>query len=547
MSKLPEGWINVLLSDVAQWGSGGTPARSNSAYYGGDIPWVKTGELGQGLIKDTEENITYLGLQNSSAKIFPKGSVLIAMYGATIGKTAILGIDAATNQACAVGIPREGITTTEYLFYYLSSQKNAFIEAGKGAAQPNISQKVIKDWTIPLASFNQQKRIADKLNSLLARVDACRDRLERIPRILERFRQAVLTAGTSGQLTEDWRITRMAQMQAEPQISTTATLNCDDSNQDYDLTKLPLSRLLREPLQNGRSVRDGDGAWVLRLTSIRKGKIDLQERKQGLWSRNDAIRFFVQEGDFLVARGNGSLRLVGRGGLVGKVTEEVAYPDTMIRIRPNTSLIAPEFLTIIWDANSVREQIEQIAKTTAGIWKISQSDLEGIILDVPTLEEQAEIILRVEVLFAYADRLETRYRKAYAIVYQLTSALLDKAFRGELVPQDPDDEPASVLLERIRMMRATTEENVTKQRQRKPASDKPSQSQVIMLKRKDIQLSHLSDILKARGSMTAETLWSASQLEIDDFYDQLKDEEAKGLLKETREESADALRLLEAV
>jgi hypothetical protein len=111
----------------------------------------------------------------------------------------------------------------------------------------------------------------------------------------------------------------------------------------------------------------------------------------------------------------------------------------------------------------------------------------------------------------------------------------------------PDDEPASVLLERIRMMRATTEENVTKQRQRKPASDKPSQSQVIMLKRKDIQPSHLSEILKARGSMTAETLWSASQLEIDDFYDQLKDEEANGLLTETREESVDAPRLLEAV
>lgn len=126
------------------------------------------------------------------------------MYGATIGKTAILGIDAATNQACAVGLPREGITTTGYLFHYLSSQKDAFIETGKGAAQPNISQRIIKDWIIPLAPFNEQKRISDKLDSLIARVDACRDRLDRVPRVLKQFRQSVINAATFGELTKDW-------------------------------------------------------------------------------------------------------------------------------------------------------------------------------------------------------------------------------------------------------------------------------------------------------------------------------------------------------
>lgn len=205
MNHLPEGWINTVLSDVAQWGSGGTPSRNNPLYYGGSIPWIKTGELGQGIIKDTEEKITELGLRNSSAKVFPKGSVAVAMYGATIGKTATLGIDAATNQACAVGIPREDITTTRYLFYYLSSQKDAFIAVGKGGAQPNISQTVIKNWTIPLAPLNEQKRIADKLDRILAKVEACRERCDRIPLLLKRFRQSVLAAATSGQLTEDWR------------------------------------------------------------------------------------------------------------------------------------------------------------------------------------------------------------------------------------------------------------------------------------------------------------------------------------------------------
>jgi len=204
-------------------------------------------------------------------------------------------------------------------------------------------------------------------------------------------------------------------------------------------------------------VRDGDGAWVLRLTSIRGGKIDIQEKKQGLWSRDEAARFFVQEGDFLVARGNGSLHLVGRGGLVDNVTEEVAYPDTMIRIRPNTALITLEFLELVWNSDSIRGQIEQRAKTTSGLWKISQSDLEEIIVDVPTIEEQSEVILRVRALLTYVDNIEVHYQNACARIEELTPVLLTKAFHGDLVPQDLNDEPASVLLERIRVAKAAHE------------------------------------------------------------------------------------------
>jgi type I restriction enzyme S subunit len=205
VSDLPEGWVETTLGDVAEWGSGGTPSRIKPEYYGGKIPWIKTGELSKGIIKDTEEKITELGLKNSSAKIFKKGSVAIALYGATIGKTSILGIDVATNQACAVGLPIEGLITTEYLHYYLMSQKNGFANSGQGGAQPNISQGIIKSWAIPLAPLNEQKRIAEKLDSLLARVDSRQTHLERVPQILKRFRQSVLAAATSGRLTEDWR------------------------------------------------------------------------------------------------------------------------------------------------------------------------------------------------------------------------------------------------------------------------------------------------------------------------------------------------------
>ena len=105
MSDLPLGWISATLQDVATWSSGGTPSRSKPAYYIGTIPWFKTGELGPRFLKASEEHISEEAVVSSSAKVFPKGSVALAMYGATIGKTSIFGIDAATNQACAVGIP----------------------------------------------------------------------------------------------------------------------------------------------------------------------------------------------------------------------------------------------------------------------------------------------------------------------------------------------------------------------------------------------------------------------------------------------------------
>jgi hypothetical protein len=165
---------------------------------------------------------------------------------------------------------------------------------------------------------------------------------------------------------------------------------------------------------------------------------------------------------------------------------------------------------------------------------------------LPPFREQSEIVRRVEALFAYADRLEARYTTARAQVECLTSALLSKAFRGELVPQDPNDEPASVLLERIRVARAALEDATGPNRRKGGGSRTSQKAEVIMLTRKDIQDTHLTTILKERGPLAAEALWSASQLDIDDFYDQLKDEETRGLLREKRGDSSNAPRTLEA-
>lgn len=204
LEELPVGWAKATLDDVAEWGSGGTPSRKKTNYYGGTIPWIKTGDLGERVITAASEYITEDAVKNSSAKFFKKGSIVLAMYGATIGRTSILGIDATTNQACAVGQPTSA-TNTEFLYYLICNEKDSFISKGKGGAQPNISQAIIKEHEINLPPLAEQHQIAEKIDGLLAQVGRLKARLDAIPSILKRFRQSVLAAAVSGKLTEDWR------------------------------------------------------------------------------------------------------------------------------------------------------------------------------------------------------------------------------------------------------------------------------------------------------------------------------------------------------
>ena len=164
--EIPDNWKWTRLNDIGLWSAGATPSRRNMSYYSGCIPWVKTGELNNGVLKQTEEHISELALKECSVRLNPIGSVLIAMYGATIGKVSILDIEATTNQACCACIPYMGVHN-KYLFYYLISHKEDFISKSHGGAQPNISKDIIINELIPLPPYEEQTRIADKLEELL--------------------------------------------------------------------------------------------------------------------------------------------------------------------------------------------------------------------------------------------------------------------------------------------------------------------------------------------------------------------------------------------
>lgn len=163
--EIPESWKWVRVGQVGSWESGATPLRSHPEYYGGDIPWLKTGDLNDGFITEIPETITEEGYNNSSVRLNPVDSVLMAMYGATIGKLGILAIPATTNQACCACICYDGVLN-KYLFYFLLAWRKEFISMGAGGAQPNISKEKIVNTCIPLPPLTEQKRIVARLEEL---------------------------------------------------------------------------------------------------------------------------------------------------------------------------------------------------------------------------------------------------------------------------------------------------------------------------------------------------------------------------------------------
>ncbi|EHG6164993.1 restriction endonuclease subunit S [Escherichia fergusonii] len=446
--KLPEGWVETNLQNVASWGSGGTPSRNHDEYYNGNIPWIKTGDLGPKIITNASEYITDAGVQNSSAKFFPKGSVAIAMYGATIGKTSILGIDATTNQACAVGTPLEGITSTLFLYYFLLNEKNAFIKKGKGGAQPNISQTVIKEHIVYLPPLAEQKIITEKLDTLLAQVDSTKARLEQIPHILKRFRQAVLSAAVTGKLTERWR--------SEKGIP----FNSWEVKKASDIC----IKVQSGSTPTGNPFAQNGTIPFLKVYNIVNQKIDFDYKPQYITDevhRSKSKRSIAFPDDVL-------MNIVGPPlGKVAILTEQysewnINQAITLFRV-DKERLLSKFLYHVLCEGSLVRDVIHD-TKGIVGQINISLTQCREALIPCPSLEEQHEIVRRVEQLFAYADTIEKQVNNALARVNKLTQSILAKAFRGELTAQWRDENPelisgensAAALLEKIKAERAAS-------------------------------------------------------------------------------------------
>ena len=202
-SGLPSKWKRKTLADVANWTSGGTPSSKDKSLYGGEIPWIVIGDLTESLVNNSEKTLTKKGLEASSAKLLPAGTVMVAMYGASIGRTGVMGKSMSTNQAIACGNPKSTEILGKYLLYFLQSQKQEFVYAGKGGAQPNISQGVIKGWPIQLPPLEEQQAIIDEIDGQLVHLSSANAITELLLRESHSLRRSLLQAAFTGQLTKE--------------------------------------------------------------------------------------------------------------------------------------------------------------------------------------------------------------------------------------------------------------------------------------------------------------------------------------------------------
>jgi len=457
--KLPKGWIETTLGEIAKWGSGGTPSRSKSEYYNGNIPWIKTGDLNDSIITEASEFITELGLKNSSAKLFPKGSIGLAMYGATIGKTAFFGIDAATNQACAVAQPYE-VINDKFLHNYLKSQKRNFIDQGKGGAQPNISQTLIKAHPILLPPLSEQNRIVAKLDALFGHLDVLREKLDRIPVLLKNFRQQVLTQAVTGELTKEWR--EYSSFKGEKHSDAEEIIERLNKKRESLVKLKKIRKVILKQTDKNDNLGDLPNSWVkvslievaniidpnpshrmpeyvsdgipfISTENIKGSQLDFQKGKKVTQRtlEEQIKRFEIKEGDFLFTR----IGTIGKSCYLPTMREYALSHAVCIISSYLPDQLHPSFLKIILSSKLILDQ-SQDGIQSVGVPDLGMGKVRAFQIPLTSVEEQQEVVNRVEALGSLADKIESQYQSLKNKIDQLPKAVLAKAFRGELVEQE---------------------------------------------------------------------------------------------------------------
>ncbi|SDW60562.1 restriction endonuclease subunit S [Nitrosomonas communis] len=437
MNELPLNWAWARVGDLVDFGPKNYYVEETEAGF------VPLQHLGVNYRSRHTFEVRSWGAIKKGYTHFADGDVLLARITPSFenGKAGIVrglpnGIGAGSTEYF-VCRPIPGVVLPEYLLAHFKTPQ--FLRDGEqvmsgAVGQQRVPKQYLLDSQLPLAPLNEQKRIADKLDAIVARVNACRERLERIPAILKRFRQAVLTAATSGKLTDEWRTEHelndnwvTCNIQSVARIGTGST-----------------------PLRSNSSFYSSSGIpWITSAATAKPIVKSAEEFVTSAAITAHRLKMYPV-GTLLVA-------MYGEGKTRGQVTElgiAATINQACAAIVVDETRANKNFVKLALQANymEMRELAEGGNQPNLNLSKIKEFPLY-----LPSLDEQAEIVRRVEALFAYADRLDARYAAARARVEKLTPALLAKAFRGELVPQDPNDEPASVLLERIKLMRTKNE------------------------------------------------------------------------------------------
>jgi type I restriction enzyme S subunit len=361
-------WPSFPLGDVCRTTSGGTPSRKRADYFQGDIPWVKSGELTDGLVSEVSEFITEEAVANSSAKLFPRGTLMIAMYGATVGKLGVLTKPAATNQAVCAIFPSPELDS-KFLFWFLRFKRSYLIDQAVGGAQPNISQSILRELLVPVPPIDIQREAVAEIEKQFSRLDEAVANLQRVKANLKRYKASVLKAAVEGNLVET-----------------------EGRWQQIKLGEIALS------VRNGYSQKPDaeSGTRIFRISAVRPMELAVDDVRFLSGEPADYANFLAGAGDVLFTRYNGSRDYVGVCAAVPAGLPPTVYPDKLIRVRVPDEKLLPAFLVIAASTGEAREFIESMIRTTAGQSGVSGADIKAIPLSVPSMAEQVRIVAEVD-------------------------------------------------------------------------------------------------------------------------------------------------------
>ncbi|MHB8288799.1 MAG: restriction endonuclease subunit S [Acidimicrobiales bacterium] len=415
MKELPAGWIEVPIGMVCEVAGGSTPRTNVAEYWGGDIPWLTPDDLSRDrsqYVGDGRRCLTEAGYSSCSTQLIPAGSVLYTSR-APIGYVAIAKQAVCTNQGFKSFVPPPGLSS-RYLYWYLRWATPMIRNLGSGTTFAEISGKVAKTIPLRLPPSSEQERIVAAIEEQLSRLD------------------------TAEQLL------RSARSRLDPLV-----VSFIDVATDGFPTK-PLGELIREPLRNGHSAkRSTTGSIpVFTLTAVTTRTFSQANTKLTDADPQRVGDLWAEPGDIFVERSN-TPELVGTAALYAGPARRAIFPDLLIRVRCGPQLL-PEYAELGLRSTRVRRYFQRVAKGIAGSMpKIDQDTVLAAELPLPPVADQARLVQEVAQNLSITESLATAVDHALKRSGQLRRAVLSRALTGQLTPQDPSDEPAAILLEKI--------------------------------------------------------------------------------------------------
>ena len=442
---IPDSWEWVRLGSIGDWGSGATPSRTNTEYYGGDIPWLKTGDLNDGYIKHIPESISHRALEKTSVRLNETGSVLIAMYGATIGKVGILTFPATTNQACCACLPI-GIYN-EYLFYFLMSQKSAFVKRGEGGAQPNISKEKIISTLMPLPSLTEQYRIVAKIKKVLPLVEQYEIAYSEVNSLNNSFpellKKSILQEAVQGKLVpqdpnDEPASVLLERIRAEKQALIKAgkikkdknesvifrrdnshyeKLNgierCIDDEIPFDIPDnwewCRLYSIAKKDIKRGKSPKYsecGQNLVFSQKCNTKYGTINLSLAKyldEVAFTKYPTEEYLTNNDIIINSTGHGTLGRVGFFCSNDRISNAIIVPDSHITIIRCFETVTNKYIFYI--LKFYQPFIEKLGEGSTNQTELKPATIANLLIPIPPSNEQHKIVEKIEALLPFCENL----------------------------------------------------------------------------------------------------------------------------------------------